>query len=320
MARHFSTLFCQAGLALALLPLTVTAALPQACGMGQIARHGDPARTAIFATSAGEKAILFTADLDVNTDGAARSYHPDDPRGRSVALNNMGNAITRIFDAGGRNITCSPRSRACFTRFMTSFEAARDAGYAPSGHPRIETDGIIPWTMDPARGWAVPCTIASGPTRGFFVAQTALLADSRAGLCDPARYVDALTMNAIVLPRNADWRAQGLRTDLGDVTVTLDLDTGRMAYAVTGDIGPAAAIGEGTVALAAALGGQTVSPTATYAEIRALARPRVASLIFPARDVPRATGGHFTQADIDRMGAEALAAYGGVERLRACLR
>src|SRR4029079_16992813 len=122
----------------------------------------------------------------------------------------------------------------------------------------------------PARGWKVPCTIASGPYAGFFVAQTALLANSAAATCDPARYVDALAMNAIVLPRNARWSSQGVRTDLGDLTVVYDHGTGNVGLAGTRDIGPADVIGEGTVALAAALGGREVGPDATYREIRAL--------------------------------------------------
>lgn len=288
--------------------------------MSLIARHGDPARTPVFASTSGEKAIFFASDLDVNTDGAARSYHPQDPRGRSLALNNMGNAITRIFDAEGRDITCSPRRGACFTRFMTVFEAARDANYDPVGHPRFETDGIIPWRQDPALGRAVPCTIASGPFAGFFVSQTALLADRSAGICDQARYLDALTINAIVLPRQANWRSQGVVTDNGDLAVVIDADTGRLAFALVGDAGPRAAIGEGSVALAAALAGEAVPADATFEEVKGLKRGRVATVIFPTRDVPRLTDGRFTQADIDRLGEEALAAFGGAERLRACLR
>ena len=83
----------------AVLSLAAAARAETTCGMDLVTRHGDAAATPIHASTAGEKAIFFTADLDVNTDGAARSYHPMDPRGKSLALNNMGNAITRIFDA-----------------------------------------------------------------------------------------------------------------------------------------------------------------------------------------------------------------------------
>lgn len=307
--------FC-AGLVVAFLAVSALAA--DRCDMTLIARHADPGRTPIFASTSGEKAIFFSGDLDVNTDGAARSYHPDDPRGRTIALNNMGNAITRIFDARGRDITCSPRRGNCFSSFMTVFEAARDADYDPAGHPRIETDGIIPWRRDAALGRDVPCTIQTGPFAGYFVSQTALLTNRNADICDQARYLDALSINAVVLPRQADWRSQDVRTDHGDLAVLLDADTGRVAFALIGDTGPRTSIGEGSVALAAALGGEVLAADATFDDIKALKRDRVATVIFPTRDVPRMTDGQFTQADMDQLGQQALDAFGGLQRLRAC--
>lgn len=290
-----------------------------ACGLVHTATHSDPARTKVFSSRNGEKAVLFSADLDVNTDGAARSYHPNDPRGRTLALNNMGNAITRIFDANGNNITCSPRQRACFTRFIETFERSRDAGYAPTGVPRFETTGIIPWQVDHTSGRRVPCTIANGPFAGYFVSQTALIVDRQADICDQSRYLDALSINAVVLPRNVQWASQGSVASGGDLVVLLDGETGRAAFALVGDRGPASAIGEGSVALAAALGGVTVPANATFAEIKALKRRRAHYLILPARNVPELTNRRFSQADIDRLGAEGLAAFGGVERLRSCI-
>lgn len=286
--------------------------------MTRIAVHGDADRTPIFASTSREKAILFVSDLDVNTDGAARSYHLDDPRGSGLALNNMGNAITRLFDANGRDITCSPRRGACFQLFMDVFEESRDAGYARNGHQRFETGNIIPWRRDTATGREVPYRTHSGEFAGYFVSQTALITNPSADICDQGRYLDALSINAIVLPGRASWRSQDTVTDQGDFAALLDLESGKIAFALVGDTAPREAIGEGTVALAAALGGETVPPTATFSDIRALKRERVDTVIFPTRDVPRMTGGHFSQADIDQLGSEALAAFGGVERLRAC--
>lgn len=308
--------------AFALSAVFLSAASPvlaqASCGMARIARHADPKQTSILASTSGEKALYFASDLDVNTDGAARSYHPEDPRGQSLALNNMGNAITRIFDSAGRNITCSPRSGACYTRFIETFEAARDAGYPASGAPRIETARIIPWRMDPRLGRQVPCTITSGPFEGYFVSQTALVVNSQARICDQSRYLDAMKMNAIVLPRGVSWSSQGTVTDGGDLAVVLDEQTGRHAFALVGDRGPAKSIGEGTVALAAALGNKMVPGDANFRTIKRLKREKVHTVIFPTRDVPRLTGGNFTQADVDRLGQEALQAFGGIDRLRAC--
>jgi len=305
-----------AALGLALLAPSWAAAQVQ-CAMTATASHPDARGGTILASSSGEPALYFRGDLDVNTDGAARSYHPDDPRGQTLALNNIANGIRKIFDAEGRDITCSPRRGACYTRFIETFEAARDSGYAPNA-PRIDTKHIIPWKMDPALGRETPCRIEDGPFKGYFVSQTALTVDPDAGVCDQWRYLDSMTFNAIVLPGGAVWRSQGVRTDAGDVTVVRDRMSGRIAFAVTGDTGPAAKVGEGTVALAAALSGAALTGAETFVDIKALARPDVEYLIFPRRDVPRATGGRFTQADIDRMGAEMLAAFGGPERMEAC--
>ena len=300
------------------LLMAVTCAAAGQCNMTQIARHGDPDRTRILASTTGEKAIFFTADLDVNTDGAARSYHPDDPRGQRLALNNIANAITKIFNAKGEPFNCEPRSGACFTRFIDVFEASRDAGYQREGHPHFETTGIIPWHRDANLGRDVPCTIKTGEFAGYFVSQTALIVNTGADVCDQNRYLDALSMNAIVLPRGTKWKSQGVVTDHGDLVAVVDAETGRIAFGIVGDSGPAKAIGEGTVALAASLGEVSISPTANFRDIKALKRSRVSTVIFPTRDVPHMTANHFSQADIDRLGAEALVSFGGPDRLRAC--
>lgn len=289
-----------------------------ACDMHLIARHADLARTRIYAASGGVASIYFKTDMDVNTDGTARSYHPDDPRGRTLAFNNMGNAITKIFNASGQNITCSPRQGACFTRFMETFEAARNAKYNPNGHPRIETSGIIPWKMDSALGRKVPCTIESGVFKGYFVSQTSIAVDPTKDVCDQGRYLDSFLFNATVLPRAVTWSSQGTRTDDGDLVVVKDRDNGRIAFAINGDRGPANRIGEGTIALTAALSGRTLQGDEPFNELKRLARRNVQYVIFPKDDIRRKVGPAFTQADIDRVGKEIFEQWGGVARLDDC--
>jgi hypothetical protein len=315
------SVFSKSAFVASAITLIASPALPQACDMALIARHGDRERTQIHASTSGEPAIFFSADLDVNTDGAARSYHPDDPRGtKGIALNNIANAITAIYDAQGRDVTCGDRRGECYELFISTFEAARDSGYDPTGHPTFRTDGIIPWDDDPELGRWAPCRIASGPNAGYFVSQTSLIVDQSADECDQDRYLDALSFNAVVLPRRAGWRSQGIITDGGDVVALLDDETGRLAFGINGDVGPADKIGEGSVALAAELGGAALPERATYREVQELRRLRVHYLIFPNRDVPRMTGGGFTQEDINRLGAAALAAFGGLDRLQDCVR
>jgi hypothetical protein len=256
--------------------------------------------------------------MDVNTDGAARSYHPDDPRGKTVALNNMGNALSKIYDASGQDITCSPRRGDCYASFISTFEAARDADYAPTGAPRIETKGIIPWKPNPTVGWETPCIIASGPHAGYFVSQTSVVVGGSKDVCDQSRYLDSLTIKANVLPLGAQWRSQGVVTDQTDLVVARDRQTGAIAFGLNGDRGPADKIGEGSIAFVAALSQTGLSGKETYPEIRKLARADVDYLIFPTHDVRKLVGNDFAQADIDRIGAEIFQQWGGEPRLLAC--
>jgi hypothetical protein len=256
--------------------------------------------------------------MDVNTDGSSRSYHPDDPRGERLAFNNMGNAISRIFNASGQDITCSPRSGACFTRFITTFEAARDSGYAPN-RPRVETAGMIPWRLDTSTGRRVPCTIADGPFKGYFVSQTSLSVDPNKGPCDQGRYLDSLAFNAVVLPRAVNWASQGTPTDDGDLVAVRDVESGRMAFAINGDRGPAKGIGEGTIRLAAALKGVDLRGDEPFEEIKRLVLRDVQYVTFPRNDIRRDAGPAFTQADIDRVGADLFERWGGKARLDECL-
>ena len=207
---------------------------------------------------------------------------------------------------------------ACFTRFMETFEAARDAKYNPNGHPRIETSGIIPWKMDSALGREVPCTIESGVFKGYFVSQTSIAVDPTKDACDQGRYLDSFLFNATVLPRDVTWSSQGTRTDDGDLVVVRDRDNGRIAFAINGDRGPANGIGEGTIALTAALSGMTLKGDEPFSEIKKLARPNVQYVIFPKDDIRRKVGPAFTQADIDRVGKEIFERWGGVARLDDC--
>src|SRR5205085_379675 len=231
------------------LLMTQTNVAWAACDMTFLKAHTDPAHTRVYQAAQGEPAVYFRANLDVNTDGNSRSYHPADPLGRSLALNNMGNGMTGIWDARGQRIDCEPRQGACFMRWINTFTAARDAGYDPNGHPRIETYNIIPWRLDEGLGRRVPCTIGSGPYRGYFVSQTAFIVDSSRPECDQDRYLDSLAFNAAVLPKRTIWLSQGRQVAVGDLVVVDAPALGRTRYAIIGDTGPQNGIGEGTIAL-----------------------------------------------------------------------
>ena len=280
----------------------------------------------IYSATTGVSSLYYKTDMDVNTDGAARSYHPNDPRGKSIAYNNMGNAITKAWSQSGKRITCDKgkatlRRGRCFDEYISAFEGARDNNYHPDKFPRIETKYIIPWSHDERLGWPVPCTIKTGANKGFFVSQTSLWLQ-KGDKCEPSNYVDSLSINAVVYPKGVKWSSRGVYTDKGDLVVTRNTETGIIAFALHGDAGPSNKIGEGTIALTAELLGKTVPSDATYSEIRKLAVPNVEYLIFPANDVEKyyRNKGGVTQSRINEYGAKVFADWGGIERLDTCAR
>jgi hypothetical protein len=265
----------------------------------------------------GTPSLFFEADLDVNTDGSSRSYHPHDPRGSSLALNNIANAIERIFDASGTDVTCSPRKGPCFQRFISTFEAARDSDWVPTGHPRITTDGMIPWQKQGGR--LKPCLITSGPHGGYFVSQTSLIVDRSKAECDQARYLDSLAFNAVVLPKYAKWSSQQRVLAEGDLVAVRNPLNRELAFAVVGDRGNPNKLGEGTIRLAAQLSRKLIAGNETYAEVKALQLDVSHVVAFPQTDLRKSLGA-FTQVDIDRLGRDAFEEWGGEARLAACAR
>src|SRR5262245_44528340 len=70
------------------------------------------------------KIILFQTNLRVNTDGSPLSYHPQDPRGKGQALNNVCNAIA-VRKGNSKENLC----RKSFGEAIGVFEKWRDSNY-----------------------------------------------------------------------------------------------------------------------------------------------------------------------------------------------
>jgi hypothetical protein len=303
-------------MSLAVLAATASDVAAQ-CAMARL-QGGGPQPAPVFAATDGLAALYVRSDLDVNTDGTARSYHPMDPHGGSRAFNNMANAITRLVYPSGQEETCKPRRGECYMRFIRAFEAARDANWDMRGTARIETRWIIPWRHDPALGRAVPCTIRDGRFAGYFVSQTSRAFDPARDECDQARYIDSFGLNGVVIPQDARWQSRGVVLDEFDLVAVRSRETGAIRYAIVGDRGPNGKMGEGTIALAASLRDRTLSGSEPYAEIRKLQLGDVDYVFFPTFDARRREPGPVTQEKIDRLGAEAFRQWGGTGRLEAC--
>jgi hypothetical protein len=155
------------------------------------------------------------------------------------------------------------------------------------------------------------CVQKSGEFAGMFVSPTALQDASKRDVCDTAKYVDARVVPYYVLPRRLPMK---LGVALGDLGMVFNKKNTRLSPAIFGDIGPTAEIGEGSIALAAALGMRT--------DLRSPRRDAgqedgVVYLVFPnthgSPPWPR------TLEDLRQRAEQAFAAWGGLDRLKACV-
>ena len=202
------------------------------------------------------KIILFQTNLRVNTDGSPLSYHPQDPRGRTKALNNICNGIA-VRRAGSN-------ANLCFTAFgeaIRVFEKWRDANFqtVPNGF-RINWKNVIPAVQE--NGNDVPCVFKSGEFKGYFGSLTALkngLTANR-GECEIDDQVNPMTVPALVLAGGQN-PVRAFGAQVGDLLIAFNPRTQLFTTAIIGDTGPADNLGEGSVALNMKLLGATTPPT-----------------------------------------------------------
>ncbi len=274
-----------------------------------------PAFTATDATQPGgvpvlgdKFALLFTAPLNVNTDGTSRSYSLDDPEGEAFALNRL----------------CHAMEGAC--RGLD--EPARAARYAKLREAR-ERDWAESLVRDTSLSAAVIARAPDGricpevPVIGqAFLISAIALADPRiAGVCGLDSYADALAVPMLFLQGGENgFRQRGVR--VGDAVVAWRDGMERPVLGIIGDTAPANRIAEGSIALNGALLGRESEPANYRETIRRYAVPRATVLIFPAtRDAGRP---RITAERVEDAARAALLAWdGGSEekataRLRAC--
>ena len=290
------------------------AAPSTACAMRQVFTATDTnvagGRSPVWGADAdpARGAVLFAAPLNVNTDGTRRSYSVDDPGGRSFALNNICNAMAGYCSGLG--------AAALQARFDQLRQARAQDWNAPLVAGTRLSASVIPRRPD---GRVCPEVEAGG--RRYLVSSTALF-DRRIGdPCRIERYVDALTVPALVLQGGTNgFTRRDIR--VGDAVVAWRPGLAGPVYAVAGDTGPNDRLGEGSIALNAALLGLTGEPT-NYRQVRRdYVVPKAYVLIFPAtRDAanPRITAERVSEA-----ARAAFTAWGGgseagaMERMRAC--
>lgn len=200
--------------------------------------------------------ILFQTNLRVNTDGSPLSYHPQDPRGRTKALNNICNGIAVRRGNSNKNLCFSE-----FGRAIRVFEQFRDSNFQtlPAGF-RISWQNVLATVKE--NGKDVPCVFQSGEFKGYFGSLTALRNNLTAnrGECDVNDQVNPMTVPALVLA-GGQHPVKAFGAKLGDLLIAFNPRTQLFTAAIIGDSGPADNLGEGSVSLNMKLLGTTTPPT-----------------------------------------------------------
>ncbi|WP_165494114.1 glycoside hydrolase family 75 protein [Aquitalea sp. USM4] len=260
-------------------------------------------KTAVLETQ-DATALFFQDRLNVNTDGTRRSYSVSDFWGEKTAVNNLCNAMSD---------KCAGLDKTGLAARRQLTQKVASQGWPAKGfkQTRISPD-IIPLKN------GKPCPEVDG----YLVSATALTRTKVADVCDLGRYVDALHVPALVIPKNST-NFGTRRAKIGDLVVAMLPDQAVPVYAVVGDSGPEDELGEGSLALNGKILGK--SEPINYREIRgkppftykdAWVTPPTAILIFPAT---RDTKDPYITADrIETAARPLFENWGGVERMRAC--
>jgi hypothetical protein len=258
-------------------------------------------------TLGNRRPLLFIVpSLKVNTDGTKISYHQDDPTGRRCQNNP---ALTPCAINNVQNAFRDHR------RPVSEFEAVRNAGY-----PSPRTFQVLsPKIIEKNKNSGKPCITADG----YLVSMTADVAVdggfTRQGDCDQSKWIDALTVPALVIPGNS----QFLELGVGKRSLVMAASrsaTKRVVPGIVGDIGPAQELGEASIAMNRALNGLPDSELPKHRQdaIERFQAGRSAVLIFPGPAAVLARP--ITSARVAEAGAEALAKFGGAEKLYGCIK
>ena len=254
----------------------------------------------------GARPLLFVTSLKVNTDGTKISYHQRDVTGRRC-MNDPGAGPCAINNI--RNAFRNPK------RPEADFESVRDAGYPVDQTWQVLNSSIIEkdkWTGKPcisADGYLVSMTADVAVDGGF----------GRQGDCDQSKWIDALSVPALVVPDQSKFFALGVVKR--SVVVALSSSASKRVVAgIVGDVGPSDELGEASVAMNRSLNGlpDTELPRHRRDAIERFQAGRTAVLILPGNAFRLARP--ITPQRVAEAGTDALSKFGGADKLYGCIR
>jgi hypothetical protein len=244
----------------------------------------------------GAKPLVFISDLKVNTDGTRISYKVDDPRAKNGAINNILNAMNK-----GHTIA--------------EFEELAKNDWQPLART---WQVLLKNVLEKDEKTGKPCV----GTNNFLVSMTADVAVAggwkHVGDCDQSKWIDALTIPALVLPGRSEFQTKKALTRNFVVVMTLGQPE-RIAYGVVGDTGPEGELGEASVEMNRILNGLPPGeiPKNYRDAVNRFQGPRSVILVLP---------GNLNRLDYpvtpERVTAEVktrFEAWGGKTRLDTCL-
>ena len=235
-------------------------------------------------------ALVFSSQMQVNTDGAPDSYHPDD-----IGITHICNGVS----VGG---SCTWKANC-----LTDFNRAKAEGF--NGPTKI-----CFFAMATQQTGKPILQGPNDPKPGYFVSTTALQ-QSGVDKKTPQAQLDSNQIPFIVIPGN--WQqsaAPGVK--LGDFALVLRKSTRQISFAIVGDLGPKKKLGEGSVALHMALGNDPFRMRFGKRRAWQGIGPRdVLYVIFPNS---RTEGQQITTDLINSQGTRLLEEFGGKDRLLAC--
>lgn len=211
-------------------------------------------KVSLFKNEANKRLIIFKTRLQVNTDGCPISYHPYDPKGDSIALNSVLNAVAVYRVKDGIRIS-NPQNPNKLSRAEKSemtkeaykvFELWRDSDYdtnQPKGYN-------IKWKSVLIEKKNKPCIFLEGKYKGYFVSATTLKngLTEDLGECSFKNQINPLEIPSIVLAGGENI-VKKYGAKIGDFLVAYNAKNKKLVYAIIADSGPAYNLGEGSVLL-----------------------------------------------------------------------